>query len=87
MCERHRNANDAPTTHNVGAALTTYLLEGASGSASLREDVKWYKKQWETPCSKDCYKLAATDASQPTQGNNGAPPLVILSDVPVHMLP
>jgi hypothetical protein len=62
LCERHRNANDAPTTHNVGAALTTYLLEGASGAASIREDVKWYKKQWETPCSKDCYRLPAGDS-------------------------
>lgn len=70
MCQRHRNASDAPTTHNVGSALTTYLLDGASGTASLREDVKWHKKQWEEACGMDCYKLAA-DASL-TNANIGA---------------
>ena len=71
MCERHRNASDAPTTHNVGAPLTTYLLDGANSAANLREEVRWFKKDWPEVCGKDCHKLPATEASR-AHANNGA---------------
>lgn len=72
MCERHRNASDAPTTHNVGAALSTYLLDGPKSAANLREEVRWLKKEWREVCGKDCYKLPASEAPGTTKVSNGA---------------